>query len=172
MENDPSTLFLEGIKNRFLSYKFLGDKSIEFLDDAALHWSSDNVSNSMAILIQHLSGNMISRFSDFLHTDGEKDWRNREGEFIDGALSRKELLHLWESGWACLLKAILELKEDDLTQTVFIRGEPLSVMDALLRQLSHYAYHVGQMVYIAKTQKGISWKSLSIPKANPEDRPK
>ncbi|MHB1922038.1 MAG: DUF1572 family protein [Chitinophagaceae bacterium] len=168
MKTEPSSIFIESIQKRFLSYQLLGEKTLQTLEYGQLIWQAEENSNSIAIIIQHLSGNMKSRFSDFLHADGEKDWRNRDEEFMASNLSHGELLELWEKGWTCLFDALQELKEEDLTKTIYIRKEPLTVIDALLRQLSHYAYHVGQIVFIAKMLKGNKWESLSIPKSTPK----
>lgn len=152
------------ISKRFVSYKELGEKAIRQLDDKQIHWKREEGDNSIYIIVKHLNGNMLSRFTDFLTSDGEKSWRKRDEEFEDDQADKKHLLVLWNDGWKCVTDALNNLKEDDLQKTITLRGETNLVMDALLRQLTHYAYHVGQIVYIAKTLKGKDWKTLSIPK--------
>jgi Protein of unknown function (DUF1572) len=133
-------------------------------DDAQLHWSPHKEVNSIAINIKHMSGNMVSRWTDFLTTDGEKPDRNRDGEFEAGDLSRKELLGIWERGWSVVFAVMKELSEADLQRIVHIKQKPLTVMQAIVHQIAHYAYHVGQIVHIAKTLKEHRFESLSIPK--------
>lgn len=149
---------------RFQFYKNLGEKAMEPLMEDELHWQYNEESNSIAVLVNHISGNMQSRFTNFLTEDGEKPWRNRDAEFENSYQSKEELLNIWEKGWDCLFQVLEQLDEENLKNTVTIRGEAMLVADALFRQLSHYAYHVGQMVYIAKMIKNSDWKSLSIPK--------
>jgi hypothetical protein len=115
-------------------------------------------------MIQHIVGNMLSRFTNFLTEDGEKEWRNRDDEFEVHNYNKLQLIDLWDKGWKCYLDAIESLKEDDLTKTVTIRQEPMSVIDALIRQLAHYPYHIGQIIYVARLIKNENWKNLSIPK--------
>ena len=157
--------FLTAIAARFKSCKELGDKTLEKLSLEQLHYSPDAESNSITIIIQHLYGNMVSRFTNFLTEDGEKSWRKRDGEFIAMDVSKEDLLCFWETGWSFVFETIKMLEDAHLMQTVSIRNEPLYVFDALLRQLAHYNYHVGQIVYMGKMQLQESWTSLSIPKA-------
>lgn len=157
-------IFLESAIKRLSYYKELGDKTIGTLNEQEFHFSPNEESNSIALIIQHVSGNMLSRWTDFLTSDGEKQWRNRDTEFEKRDASRVELLERWEQGWACCLDAISSLTADDLLKTIYIRGEGLLVVDAINRQLAHYPYHVGQIIYIAKMQKNQHWQSLSIPK--------
>lgn len=159
-----NTAFLTGTKKLFQYYKGLGDKAIAQLNDEQVNWRPNEVSNSIALIVHHLSGNMLSRFTDFLTSDGEKPWRNREAEFEVGYKDKAELLAAWEKGWNQLFFTIDSLTEADLERIIYIRNEGQSVMDALQRQLAHYPHHVGQIVYIAKMLKGDDWKSLSIPK--------
>ena len=159
-----ATTFLSSYIKRISYYKELADKTFEQLNEADFHFQPNEVSNSIAIIIQHMAGNMLSRFTNFLTEDGEKEWRNRDTEFEEQQLSREELLQKWEDGWACVLNAINQLTEDDLLQTICIRSEELTVMDALNRQLAHYPYHVGQIVFIGRMIKNKEWLSLSIPK--------
>lgn len=144
--------------------KRLGDGALAQLDEADWHWRPDEEANSIAILVQHLHGNMLSRWTDFLTTDGEKPTRERDAEFEPQPLSAAVLRARWEEGWRVCLGAIEALAEPDLARTVRIRGEPLGALDAILRQISHYAYHVGQVVQLARARRGAAWKSLSIPK--------
>jgi Protein of unknown function (DUF1572) len=156
--------FLNSAIKRLTYYKELGDKTFAQLDGADFHISPDTESNSIEMIIKHMNGNMLSRWTDFLTTDGEKDGRNRDAEFEDEKLDREALLTLWEKGWACCLGALGQLKEDDLEKIIYIRSEALLAVDAINRQLAHYPYHVGQIVYIGRMLKGSAWKSLSIPK--------
>ncbi len=156
--------FLSSYIKRISYYKELADKTFEQLNEADFHFQPNEVSNSIAIIIQHMAGNMLSRFTNFLTEDGEKEWRNRDTEFEEQQLSKEELLQKWEDGWACVMDTINELTEDDLLQTITIRSEELTVMDALNRQMAHYPYHVGQIVFIGRMIKNKEWRSLSIPK--------
>lgn len=151
---------------QFEYYKTLGDKTFKQLEDPDLFWQYNEDSNSIAILVSHLKGNMLSRWTDFLTTDGEKTWRNRDSEFEGNIRSGKELLEQWDEGWNCLLDTLKALKEEDLRKTVYIRNQAHGVLDAIFRQLAHYAYHVGQIVIIGKMRSKDPWKSLSIPKGN------
>jgi hypothetical protein len=148
----------------FKYYKGLGEKAMSQLDDDQVNQCLDVESNSIAVIVKHLSGNMLSRFSDFLTTDGEKPNRNRDQEFEVESLSRQQLLDLWNNGWNCLFNALEQLNGNDLDKIIFIRNEGHSVMEAIQRQLAHYSYHIGQLVFIARTIKGDKWISLSIPK--------
>ncbi|MGE7023763.1 DUF1572 family protein [Solibacillus cecembensis] len=155
--------YLRVIKERFKSVKSLGDKAIEQLVEEDIHWALNAESNSVAIIISHLSGNMVSRWTDFLNSDGEKPYRNREQEFVDDISSKAELIATSEIGWNTLFEALNNLEEKDLLKAVLIRGENHSVIEAIERQLAHYAYHIGQIVYIGKQIKSENWESLSIP---------
>jgi hypothetical protein len=157
--------FLENSIGVFKNYKNLAEKSFSQLNaDADFHYQPDAESNSIALIIKHMSGNMLSRWTDFLTTDGEKPYRNRDSEFVDGKETRDELLRLWNNGWNVFLETLNSLTEEDVMKTVTIRGEGLTVTQALNRQTAHYAYHVGQIVFLAKHIKNSEWKSLSIPK--------
>ncbi|MGX5816995.1 DUF1572 family protein [Chitinophaga lutea] len=159
------SIYLDSLKKRLLSYKELAEKTFAQLDDAQVHWQPAGEPNNIYIIVKHMSGNMRSRFTDFLTTDGEKPWRQRDDEFRDDpAATKADMLKMWEAGWAVLIGAIDDLQEEDLGKTVHIRTEPLIVVDALNRQLSHYPYHVGQIVYLGKIMKEENWESLSIPK--------
>jgi len=140
----------------------MAEKAIDQAGDEALHQQADEESNSIAIIIQHMAGNMLSRWADFYTTDGEKEWRNRDGEFIDKKSSRQELLDFWEKGWACCLDVIDHLTPEDLSKTIYIRQEAHTVMDAINRQAAHYAYHVGQIVYLCRMYRKADWQTLSI----------
>jgi len=162
--------YVNVIKARFRSVKQLGDKTIQQLTDEELHWSSNDASNSIAIIIKHMNGNMISRWTNFLTSDGEKPDRSRDEEFIDTLSSKIEILDAWEKGWEVLFNGISALNnKDDLLKNITIRGENHSVIDAIERQLAHYSYHVGQIVYIGKQLKSNDWKSLSIPVGKSEE---
>jgi len=156
--------FLRSARARLASLKTLGEQALARLDDAELTKSLDPESNSVAVLVQHIAGNMRSRWTDFLTTDGEKPDRRRDTEFEPGLTTKPPLMQRWESGWACLFGALDALKPDDLTRTVLIRGESLTVVDAINRQLVHYGQHVGQIVYLAKHFKWQTWESLSVPR--------
>ena len=161
-------IYLDSAIKRFAYYKMLGEQTFEQLNDADLFWCFNNESNSIAIIIKHLSGNMLSRWSDFLNTDGEKQWRKRDAEFEDEINTRAELLNIWNEGWECLFAALNSITPDDWKKAIYIRNEPHSVVDAINRQLAHYPYHVGQIVFIGKMIAGSKWKSLSIPKGESE----
>ncbi len=157
--------YLENTIGVFNNYRSLAEKSFAQLDnDKDFHFAPDAEANSIAQLIKHMSGNMISRFTDFLTTDGEKPTRNRDAEFMDDNKTRIELIQHWDKGWEVFMNTLHLLTENDLMKTVRIRGEELTVMQALNRQTAHYAYHIGQIVYLAKHIKSGEWKSLSIPK--------
>lgn len=160
---------LENLINLFEYYQSLGEKTFAQLDDDELHLEPADDANSIAIIVNHLSGNMLSRWTNFLNEDGEKEWRNRDSEFETIIKTRDQLDEKWRSGWDCLLSTLENLKEEDLTKTVFIRNEGHLVIEAIYRQLAHYAYHIGQIVYLAKIIKGEAWQSLSIPKGKSEE---
>jgi len=161
--------FLESYLKRSSYYKELGDKTFEQLAEADFHYQPNNESNSIAMIIQHMAGNMLSRFTNFLTEDGEKTWRNRDTEFEEQQLTREQLLIKWNEGWNCYLSVIQSLSEDDLLKTITIRSEELTVTDALNRQLAHYPYHVGQIVYIGRMIKKEEWKTLSIAKGKSDE---
>jgi uncharacterized damage-inducible protein DinB len=156
------------IQAEYLRYKALGEQAIAQLDGAALSAPPAGGGNSIATICWHLSGNLRSRFTDFLTTDGEKPWRKRDEEFEPRAVSRDELLEKWEQGWSVLLDTLDALSDDDLERTVTIRKQPLSVSEALFRSLAHASYHVGQIVYAAKAARGDRWTYLSIPPGGSE----
>ena len=158
------TQYINSVKMLFQHYKNLGRKTFDQLEDRDLFHRFDPESNSIAIIVNHLWGNMKSRWTEFLTSDGEKDWRERDLEFEDVIHTRGELLTKWEDGWKCLFDALDTINEDNFDTTVYIRNQAHSIMDAVNRQLGHYAYHVGQIVFIGRILKGDAWQSLSVPK--------
>jgi hypothetical protein len=168
MSTSLGTEYLQTAIRRLRYYKVLGEKTFDQLTDADMHFKPNEASNSIAVIIQHVAGNMLSRWTNFLTEDGEKPWRNRDEEFEVHDYSKQQLLELWEKGWNCFLEALISLTENDLLKTVYIREEPLLVIDAINRQLAHYPYHVGQILYIAKIIKDTAWQSLSIEKGRSE----
>ena len=160
-----ASAFLASATKRFKDYKDLGDKTFLQLKDDHMHRQPNNASNSIAVIVQHMHGNMLSRWTDFLTEDGEKPWRKRDEEFEVHDLSKRELLALWEQGWDVFLQTLQSLNEDDLLKTITIRQQPLTVVDAINRQLAHYSYHVGQIVYLGRWMKDGEWISLSIPRS-------
>jgi len=145
-------------------YKTLGERALAQLSDGQMYETLDHEMNSVAIIIKHLAGNMVSRWTGFPDADGESALRNRDAEFVDPPATRAEVIQLWENGWQCVFDAVLPLTDTDLSRRVTIRGEAHSVAQAIHRQLAHYAYHVGQMVFLAKHLQHSSWQSLSIPR--------
>jgi hypothetical protein len=156
--------YLESVKKQFKYYKLLGDKTFTQLTDDQLFWQYNDDSNSIATIVKHIWGNMRSRWTNFLTTDGEKEWRNRDVEFENNLSSRQEVLAKWEEGWDCVFKALDPLTANDLNKTISIRNQEHTVIEAISRQLAHYAYHIGQIVYLGKMLAGKEWTSLSIPK--------
>lgn len=157
--------FLETTIGVFKNYRALAEKSFAQLqNEEDFHFTPDPESNSIALLIKHISGNMISRWTDFLTTDGEKTNRNRDEEFVDRSETRLQLMEKWDTGWKVFFDTLNSLKEEDLLKKITIRQEELTVIQALTRQTAHYSYHVGQIVFLAKHLKSDNWKSLSIPK--------
>ncbi|MBR9915269.1 MAG: DUF1572 domain-containing protein [Algicola sp.] len=162
------TSYLTSIVKQFKYYKALGDRTIAQLNFDQLKIEVVEDTNSVAIIIKHISGNMLSRWTHFLTEDGEKPWRQRDDEFIDHFNSKEELLSAWEAGWTCLFNALESLNSEHLEQLIYIRNQGHTVTEAINRQLAHYAYHVGQMVFLGKLLKGKDWMSLSIPKGKSE----
>lgn len=156
--------FLTSTQKQFAYYRRLGDKTFAQLTDQQLFESPGVESNSIAVTVGHLHGNMLSRWTDFLTQDGEKDWRNRDREFEPVIQSRAELEEKWNAGWDCLFAALDSINESNFDQLVYIRNQGHTIVEAVHRQLAHYAYHVGQIVYLGRQLKGPSWQSLSIPK--------
>ena len=157
-------IYLNSAIKHFKTYQLMAEKAMEQLEEEKLFISPASGSNSIAIIVQHMAGNLLSRFTDFLTTDGEKDWRSRDEEFEIVINNRFDLVKRWNQGWDCVFKALENLQTDQLSETVYIRKEAHSVVDAINRQLTHHASHVGQIVYIAKMLKGEEFVSLSIPK--------
>jgi len=156
--------FLKDCIKRLKYYKDLGDKTFAQLNDNDFLYQPNEESNSIAIIVHHMYGNMLSRFTNFLTEDGEKEWRNRDAEFDAVNISKEDVLTFWNKGWDCVFNALENLQAADLTKTIYIRTEPLLVYDAILRQLAHYPHHIGQILYIGKILKGKDWKTLSIPR--------
>ncbi|MCF6136692.1 DUF1572 family protein [Pseudalkalibacillus berkeleyi] len=164
-----SSIYLEEILRNFQTLKNQAEQVFNQLSTEELHWVPNTESNSITILIKHMSGNMRSRWTNFLSTDGEKPDRFRDQEFIDDLSTRNQILDCWEDGWKCLFQALSHLSEKDLGKTVFIRNKPMAVISALQRQLMHYASHIGQMIYIGKMVKNDAWNTLSIPRGKSEE---
>jgi hypothetical protein len=156
--------YLNSIKKQFELYKALGEKAMAQVPDEQLFWQYNAESNSIATIVKHLWGNMLSRWTDFLTSDGEKEWRHRDAEFENDVKSRQELMTKWNEGWSCLFNALNQLNENDLQRIVYIRNQGHTVMEAINRQLTHYPYHVGQIVFISKMICNEKWVSLSIPR--------
>ena len=159
-----TTSYVEDSLSVFRYYKKLAEGAMEQVTDSQLFTALDSEMNSIAVIVKHMSGNMRSRFTDFLTSDGEKPNRNRDSEFVDPPATRAELMTLWERGWTLVFASIEPLRDADLERTVTIRGEPHSVMQAINRQIAHYAYHCGQIVFLAKHFRGGGWKPLSVPR--------
>jgi hypothetical protein len=157
-------IFLDSIIKRFKEYKALGEKTFAQVKDDEMHFQPNSESNSIAIIIQHLHGNMLSRWTNFLTEDGEKDWRKRDDEFEVHSVGKEDLIKKWNEGWKVFLDTLESLKEDDLLKPITIRSQRLNVVDAINRQLAHYSYHVGQIVYLGRWIRSGDWASLSIPK--------
>jgi hypothetical protein len=164
---DIGKAYLESVIKRFNEYKSLGDKTFAQLLENDFFFQPNEASNSIAVIIQHMHGNMLSRWTNFLTEDGEKDWRQRDEEFEVQDLSREQLIQRWEEGWNLLLDTLDSLTPGDLLKQITIRQQPLIVVDAINRQLAHYSSHVGQIVYLGKWSKGTQWSTLSMPKKSP-----
>jgi len=147
---------------RFEYYKSLGDKTFEQLSEEQFFWQFNDESNSIAIIVKHIAGNMLSRWTNFLTEDGEKSWRNRDEEFVNDFKTKQEVVDYWEEGWKCFFYALNQINDENLHSTIYIRGEAQLVIDAVFRQMAHYPYHIGQIVYIAKMMKDGDWETLSI----------
>lgn len=146
-----------------------GDKTFAQLNEQELFFKPSKESNSIAIIVQHVAGNMLSRWTNFLTEDGEKPWRDRDAEFEDMLQTKEAVLNAWDEGWACVFNVLKNLKPGDILKTITIRNEPLMVIDAVIRQIDHYGSHVGQIIYIGKLIKNEHWQSLSIPKNKSKD---
>ncbi len=165
MTDPTGTLYLRDVIERFRAHKKMGERAISQVYDSGLAWQMDPEANSIGIIVKHMAGNMRSRWTGFLTTDGEKPDRDRDGEFeLESGVTRERLLEWWDDGWARLLETLESLRPEDLGRTVMIRGQPHTALEAINVQLAHYAYHVGQIVQIARHLAGPAWKSLSLPK--------
>lgn len=165
MTND----YLDSVRKQFEYYKMLGEKTFAQLTDEKIFWQFNDECNSIATIVKHLSGNMLSRWTNFLTEDGEKESRNRDAEFENDIKSRQALLDKWNEGWQCFLKVLNSLTEDDLEKEIFIRNQAHTVTEAINRQLAHYSYHIGQIVFIGKMVCDNNWISLSIPKGSSKE---
>lgn len=164
-----TTDYLESVKVQFKHYKSIGEKTFDQLNEDDLFWQYNEESNSIAIIVKHLWGNMMSRWTDFLTTDGEKEWRRRDEEFEADIKTKAEMLDKWEEGWGCLFNALNAISLEDVdSKVIYIRNEGHTITDAINRQLAHYSYHVGQIVFIAK-MKSTDWNALTIPKGKSKD---
>ena len=166
--------YLESVKKQFEYYKMLGEKAMEQVPEDKLFWQFNEESNSIATIVKHLWGNMLSRWTDFLTTDGEKEWRNRDAEFDpdsyrDDIKSREQMMKYWNEGWNCVFATLSQLTEADLGKEIFIRNQGQTVVHAINRQLAHYPHHIGQILFIGKMVCGDKWKSLSIPKGKSKE---
>ncbi|PZX94161.1 hypothetical protein DOS84_05925 [Flavobacterium aquariorum] len=161
---NATTSYLESVKKQFLYYKMLGEKAMEQLEPEQLFVSVNEDTNSIAVIVKHLSGNMLSRWTDFLTSDGEKETRNRDGEFENDLETKDQVMAMWNAGWDCFLETLDSLQTEQLSEIIYIRNEGHTVIEAINRQLAHYPYHVGQIVFYAKQLKKSDWNSLSIPK--------
>ena len=165
MQND----YLQSTIKQFEYYKMLGEKTFAQVSDEALFWQYNEESNSIATIVKHLWGNMLSRWTDFLTSDGEKEWRKREEEFENDITTRKEMIDKWNEGWQCLSDALNSLKDNDLDKIIYIRNMGHSITEAINRQLAHYPYHIGQIVFIGKMASENNWQSLSIPRGKSKE---
>ncbi len=156
--------YLSSIKKQFLYNRELGWKTISQLPEEKINWQYNQESNSITQLVKHLSSNMLSRWTDFLSSDGEKAWRVRDSEFESESFNKDQIKKVWDKGWNCLLDTIDSLETQDLDKVVYIRNQGHTVVEAINRQLSHYSYHVGQIVFIGKMIQNDQWQSLSIPR--------
>ncbi|NHN24667.1 DUF1572 family protein [Flavobacterium jejuense] len=163
---ETSNIYLESVKKQMLYYKTVAEKAIDQLEVDQLFITVNEDTNSIATIIKHMHGNMLSRWTDFLTTDGEKEWRQRDGEFdaLFTEKNKENLLQLWNEGWDCFFNTLNTLQPEDLSKIIYIRNEGQTALDAINRQLAHYPYHVGQIVFYAKMLKQTAWNSLTIPK--------
>lgn len=155
---------IKGIRKQFEYYRILADKTILLLSEEELNWQTNEESNSVAMLMRHITGNLLSRFTNFFTEDGEKSWRDRDGEFAAGFYNRHELITNWDKAWNILFETLNALNDENIDAKVKIRNQEHTVAEALCRQLAHYPYHVGQIVFIGKMIKNKDWQSLSIPR--------
>jgi hypothetical protein len=158
--------YLKTVTQRFIEAKITAEKAMQQLTETELFWSPNEESNSVATIVKHMSGNMVSRWTDFFATDGEKPYRNRDDEFVGDVQTKEQMMELWEIGWDTFLNALKSIEEKQLLKTITIRNEPHSVIEAIERQMYHYSYHIGQIIYVAKILRSSDWKSLTIPRKN------
>lgn len=163
------TVYLDSVKATLAFWKEKGDRAISQLNHDELHWAANSESNSVAIIVKHMVGNMFSRWADFLTTDGEKPNRNRDQEFGGGYPSKDALIAAWEGGWLHLFLTLDDLNEEDLLKTIYIRGEPFPALLAIQKEVAHYANHIGQILYVGKQIKGENWTCLSIPRGKSQE---
>ena len=156
--------YLQSIRRQFEYYKSLGENTFKQLNNENIHWRFNNESNSIAVIVKHIVGNQLSRFTNFKTEDGEKDWRKRDDEFVDTYSTKTDMLREWEKGWNCLFDVLDNISENELDDIVYIRNQGHTITEALNRQLCHYPYHIGQIVYIGKMIKDNNWQTLSIAK--------
>lgn len=167
---DSEKIYLENVLYEFKAMKETGERAMNQIKDEDFFYQPNRDTNSIAIIIRHLSGNMLSRWTDFLTTDGEKEWRKRDEEFEEVFYTDKDdLMDRWDKGWKCVFDAVGSLTPEDLTKTIYIRKEPHTVIGAINRQLTHYSFHIGQIVYMAKYLARENWNSLSIPKGKSKE---
>lgn len=167
---DSEKIYLENVFYEFKTMKETGERAMNQIKDEDFFYQPNRDTNSIAIIIRHLSGNMLSRWTDFLTTDGEKEWRKRDEEFEEVFYTDKDdLMDRWDKGWTCVFDAVGSLTPEDLTKTIYIRTEPHTVIGAINRQLTHYSFHIGQIVYMAKYLARENWNSLSIPKGKSKE---
>lgn len=161
--------YIDNISKEFNYYKSLGENTFKQLSDSELQWAPNQDSNSIAIIVKHLSGNMLSRWTNIFLEDGEKPWRLRDEEFVIETSNKDTVLKQWNSGWTCFFNTLNRLDSTDLNKVIYIRHQGHTVMEAINRQLAHYAYHIGQIVFIGKLLKNTEWKSLSVPRGTSKD---
>jgi len=160
--------YLSSVKLQFQHYKKIAEKTFDQVPEEKLFWQYNEECNSIATLVKHISGNMLSRWTDFLNSDGEKSWRNRDTEFENDLTSKEEMIEVWEKGWSCLFEALDSVSQKNLAKKVHIRNEAHTVVEAINRQFAHYSYHIGQIVLIGKMAAGEDWHALTIPKGKSE----
>ena len=161
---ETSAAYIESVRKQFLYYKMLGEKAMHQLEPDQLFFMANEDTNSIATIVKHLAGNMLSRWTDFMTTDGEKDWRQRDAEFENDLTTKDEVMQLWDKGWDYFLYSLNSIEPEHLAHIIYVRNEGHTVIEAINRQLAHYPYHIGQIVFSAKQLKHSSWDSLSIPR--------
>lgn len=161
--------YIQNTIKQFEYYKSVGERTFDQLDEEDFFWQFNAESNSIAIIVNHLWGNMKSRWTDFLTSDGEKEWRNRDMEFESVIRTKAEMMTKWNAGWECLFGALHSVNTENFDTKIFIRNQSHTIVEAVNRQLAHYAYHIGQITYIGRMAKGNAWKSLTIPKGKSSD---